>query len=571
MIAIAGSSRAAPDPRIRWLVRWIRENLHSAGDWNQRRLLIFTEYTDTKRYLEQQLKAEFVRTADDELRFATFHGGIGEERREEIKRAFNADPADHPLRIMIATDAAREGVNLQNHCADLVHFDLPWNPCRLEQRNGRIDRKLQRASEVRCHYFVYAQRPEDRVLQALVEKTKTIAKELGSLSPVVERRLAGMLSGGIRRRDADTLARKIRAHEVVPENDETVKEELEVARERKDKLLRQLDELKDMLEDSQLHLALAEAPFRDALSQALELEKAEPLRSLDGGARWEFPAIADPSWAETLDTLRVPRRKDQKPWEWRKEAPLRPVVFRDTGTLDERVVHLHLEHRVAQRLLGRFLSQGFVHDDLARACVCMTKDALPRVVLLGRLSLYGGRAARLHDEVITVAARWIDPAIRKESLRPYAEDAKGKTLDLVEEALSDKRLHDVSEVVRSRLLGAAERDVSELLAPLEAQAEVVAKRAVEKLAARAEKEARDMAGILERQRARIEKALQQLEIPFEEDEKRQYEADRKHCEKRRKEIAEEMRQEPERIREVYAVKARRVEPVGIVYLWPVSS
>jgi len=66
----------------------------------------------------------------------------------------------------------------------------------MEQRNGRIDRKLQRADEVRCHYFFYKQRPEDRVLVALVNKTETIQKELGSLSPVLERRLERLLGGG---------------------------------------------------------------------------------------------------------------------------------------------------------------------------------------------------------------------------------------------------------------------------------------------------------------------------------------------------------------------------------------
>jgi hypothetical protein len=65
---------------------------------------------------------------------------------------------------------------------------------------------------------------------------------------------------------------------------------------------------------------------------------------------------------------------------------------------------VHLEHRLVQRLLGRFVAQGFVLDDLARACVGQTDDAVPRVLLLGRLSLYGDRAARLHDEVVSGGA-----------------------------------------------------------------------------------------------------------------------------------------------------------------------
>ena len=65
----------------------------------------------------------------------------------------NADRDKETLRILICTDAAREGINLQTYCSDLVHFDLPWNPSRLEQRNSRIDRKLQPAKQVLCRYF----------------------------------------------------------------------------------------------------------------------------------------------------------------------------------------------------------------------------------------------------------------------------------------------------------------------------------------------------------------------------------------------------------------------------------
>ena len=87
---------------------------------------------------------------------------------------WNADPQRHPIRILIATDAARENVNLQNNCADLFHFDIPWNPSRIEQRNGRIDRKLQQSPVVRCMYFGCCRSAEDRVLDVIVSKTRTI-------------------------------------------------------------------------------------------------------------------------------------------------------------------------------------------------------------------------------------------------------------------------------------------------------------------------------------------------------------------------------------------------------------
>jgi superfamily II DNA or RNA helicase len=580
MSVIANAARGEPDPRVRTLVEWIRTNLVPGGKWNDRRVLVFTEYTDTKRYLEQQLRAALMDTDRAPDRVATFHGGMGDDRREEVKAAFNADPARHPLRILIATDAAREGVNLQNHCADLFHFDVPWNPGRMEQRNGRIDRVLQRAERVRCHYFYFAQRPEDRVLQALVRKTDTIEKELGSLSRVLERRLERLLTQGIRAADAERLAKAIEDEQAAPQDQVTVDAELEQARERREELGRQLDRLRDMLKVSRDALGLEEESFRDTLSSALEMLGADPLQPTKDG-RWIFPALdkrhgADPTWAETIDSLRPPRPRDKKPWEWRREAAPRPIVFKDPGSLDNEVVHLHLEHRVVQRLLGRFRAQGFVHDDLSRACLGQTQDPIPRVILLGRLSLYGEGAARLHDEILTVAARWQEREQRKGSLKPYAAEAEAKAFELLQQSLLASTASGIPQAVRERLLESVPTDMESLLPHLTERAQSLAARAMERLAARGEKEAREMAEILESQRRRIEEtvgryAQPQLLLDFDDEAKRQIEADRRHWQRRLDALRQEMKTEPERIRRVYDVKAVRVEPVGLVYLWPVSG
>jgi SNF2 family DNA or RNA helicase len=128
-----------------------------------------------------------------------------------IKLAFNEHPSKNPLRILLCNDAAGEGPNLQAHCYNLFHFDVPWNPSRLEQRNGRIDRKLQLADKVYCHYFVYTQRLEDRVLHALVKKTKIIQEQLGSLSQAIDSRLSKLLKDGITRADTGRLVDEIDA------------------------------------------------------------------------------------------------------------------------------------------------------------------------------------------------------------------------------------------------------------------------------------------------------------------------------------------------------------------------
>src|SRR5207245_9048097 len=119
----------------------------------------------------------------------------------------------------------------------------------------------------------------------------------------------------------------------------------------------------------------------------------------------------------------------------RRDSAVRPRFFEDAGTRTDEVVHPHLEHRVVQRLLRRFTAQGFIHNDLSRACLAQTVDPIPRVVLIGRLCLYGAGAARLHEELIAVTARWIDPQKRKGPLTPYAREAEGNTLQLLEQAM----------------------------------------------------------------------------------------------------------------------------------------
>jgi superfamily II DNA or RNA helicase len=600
MTEIAEAARWQPDARVRRLVDWIRENMCSGlpplgteephgppARWNDTRVIIFTEFDDTKRSLNDQLRAAIESTDRAGERIAIYHGPTPQEERERIKRAFNADPKVNPVRILIATDAAREGLNLQTQCWNLFHFDVPWNPSRMEQRNGRIDRKLQPKSEVYCHYFVYRQRVEDRILKVLVRKTETIKRELGSLAQVVEGRLAETLKHGIRHRDVATLELRIDETNLETENKQVVEEELEEARQRQEELKAEIDHLRNRLETSKKWIALSEDHFRSALSCALELMGAEPLRPVPSGGDWAkpieqyaFPALdqrlgAGPTWADTMDTLRAPRRRDQKPWEWRRESPIRPVIFEDSGTMDDGVVHLHLEHRVVQRLLAQFTAQGFVHH-LSRACLAQASDTVPRIILLGRLCLYGPRASRLHEEIVPVTARWIEPSQRQQPLAPYAREAETKTLDLLEESLLPKARPTVSDVMQGRLREAAARDVEELLPHLKTQGRELAEGAKMLLARRADREAQDMREILELQKKRVTETAERFRDPqrmlnFASDEQRQLESNKRHWEKRLAAIDRELATEPERIRAVYDVKAQRIEPVGLVYLWPVTG
>jgi len=599
MQEIAEQHRYLPDAKTRYLIGWIRANLcpglpelgsAPAGPppkWNDRRVLIFTENREgTKRHLKAILEQAVEGTEHADERIEVIDGLTNGARRKEVQRRFNTDPARDPLRILLATDAAREGLNFQAHCTDLFHFDLPWNPGRIEQRNGRIDRKLQPAPEVRCHYFVLPQRAEDRVLEVLVRKTETIKKELGSLSKVIDDDIERRLSQGIRHRDAERLAREIEAADIDAERKRVTEEELESARERQADLEAQIERCRSLLEKSREATAFDEAAFRQALSCSLEILGAPPLvetTDAQGVTAYAFPPLdrhagADPSWAATLDTLRAPRPHNQKLAEWRREAPIRPVVFEDRGVLTEDTVHLHLEQRVAQRLLARFRAQGFVHHDLSRACLVQSGDSIPRVILLGRLSLYGRGAERLHEELVPLTARWVEPGQRKATLEPYAREAEARTLELLERSLG-QRGRMPGEAIQQKLLAATARDIVELLPRLEPRAEEWAEAAAQRLRERGEREARDLRQTLEGQRERVQEQLtrqqgeewRQLTLGFDEEERRQLEADVRSWRSRLEQFDRDIAQEPARIREFYEVKARRIEPVGLVYLWPESN
>jgi hypothetical protein len=582
MIRIAERSRGAPDAKTLALLEWIRWNQCPAvaaggaeggrkARWSDRRALIFTEYGDTKRYLWQVLSTAVQGTPDADERIMLFHGGMSDEQREEVQRAFNSSPDEHPVRILIATDAAREGVNLQGHCADLFHFDVPWNPARMEQRNGRIDRTLQPAPEVRCHYFTYQQRTEDIVLDALVGKVETIQRQLGSLGAVILDRLADLLEGGI----SEDTAPKLQAAEESVGGRETVRAELEAQRENR-ALKLEIDEAGRILNRSRQAMDFAPELLRDAINVGFELSGAKPLeaasRKEDAPEAFLLPELPA-SWAETLDTLRPPREREEAFWDWRKRAP-QPVVFSPPERINSGLSHLHLQHPLVQRVLSRFLAQGYSAHDLSRVTVVKTsRDSLARAIAFGRLSLFGPGATRLHDEIISVAAQWLEGGGAKH-LKPFADEADRRALETLEEVLRASPDLRVGTKVQQRLVASAPEDFAKLWRHIHDEAEARAHAAGQKLKERADSEAEALRAILEEQRQAIRDVLHgpmQLRFDFAEhdkDQRRQWEEDCKHMEGRLSAIDKEVESEPAQIKDLYRVVLKRLEPVGLIYLWP---
>ena len=146
-----------------------RPEMYTASG-SRRKLIIFSEHKDTLNYLRERIAGLLGKPQA----VVTIHGGVNRDDRRKIQEEFRFNP---DVLILVATDAAGEGINLQN--ANLmVNYDLPWNPNRIEQRFGRIHRIGQ--TEV-CHLWnlVAKETREGEVFQRLLDKLETIRGTLG--------------------------------------------------------------------------------------------------------------------------------------------------------------------------------------------------------------------------------------------------------------------------------------------------------------------------------------------------------------------------------------------------------
>jgi superfamily II DNA or RNA helicase len=157
------TTRHITDTKFEELRRVISEHVSGKNE----RLLIFTEHKDTLDFLLKRLR-------DLGFYCCTIHGGMPLPKRVDAERDF----FEHSSSVMVATEAAGEGINLQ-FCSLMVNYDIPWNPNRLEQRMGRIHRYKQQ-KEVMIFNLVAANTREGQVIQRLLVKLEAMKQALGS-------------------------------------------------------------------------------------------------------------------------------------------------------------------------------------------------------------------------------------------------------------------------------------------------------------------------------------------------------------------------------------------------------
>lgn len=353
------------------------------------RVIVFTEFKDTQTYLANILAARGLGGERLEL----LYGGMDTAKRERIKTQFQSAPHKAPVRILLATDSAGEGIDLQNYCHRVINYDIPFNPNRLEQRIGRVDRHGQRRPVDVAHFvsahWEHAGRDSREgdleFLSRVATKVATERRDLGTVNPVLASAVEAQLLGRPVLIDPMAVQPSAPASLLKAEQD----------------FRAYAQALRDQLGRSRRRLHVASANVRRVVDTGLAVAQQFPLRDLPDG-RVEVPEL-QPGWERTLTGLADPLTGQR-----------RPLVF--DGALvegrDDDAVHAHLEHPLVAhcaRLLRSAMlpSGGRAHlNRVAGVTVSLPEDSDitdPLVVVFARLVVVSADGRRLQEEIMPAA------------------------------------------------------------------------------------------------------------------------------------------------------------------------
>ncbi|HGX9969901.1 DISARM system SNF2-like helicase DrmD [Klebsiella pneumoniae] len=542
------------DSKAKAILDWINTNLKTNNQWNEYRVILFTEYRTTHQWMHEILASHGLAGE----RLAVLHGSMPQEEREKVKAAFQTSPKASAVRILLATDAASEGIDLQNYCNYLIHLEIPYNPNVMEQRNGRIDRHGQRQKEVVIWHPVDGVDKVnarigghgDDILRAL-RKLESMRADMGSVNPVIAPQMSGLIEGTIK--DFDTRLAEARIAKT--------KRFIGVERELKERIAK----LHERLLSARQELHLTPEHIQIAVNTALMLAgrtTLEPfeLHDAPSGSVFRIPALSG-TWARCLEGLRHPHTQE-----------IRPVTF-DHSVAKGRddVVLVHLNHLLVQMCLRLLRAEIWARDDikkLHRVTVRSVPDMLlesPAVAVVSRLVITGGNHHRLHEE-LTIAGGYLgDKNFRREDgvnkLQQWFEQAKPVTTEF-----------SLLDAFRMRF----ERAQNSILQSVEARSKDRLQYLTNTLQTRKERELSDINNILNELEITIKSELAKDQQPmqfslFSEDERAQIKRDNAALEARLARIPAEREQEVQTIELRYTNIDDRTFPVAVIFLVPEST
>lgn len=545
-----GATRQA-DSKAQELLNWIKAYIKPNGEWSNQRVLIFTEYRATQKWLYDLLASQGL-AADERL--MTLYGGMDSQDRETVKAAFQADPALAPVRILLATDAASEGLDLQNYCSKLIHYEIPWNPNRMEQRNGRIDRHGQKASEVLVYHFVGRDyrsavgtppgnlEGDLEFLMRAALKVNTIREDLGKVGLVIASQVEEAMLG--RRVTLDTSQSE--------QESEPIRRMLKFERSVRE----QVERLREQLNETRRNLRLSPENIKSVVEIGLELADQPALIPVDAaGQLYHLPQLRG-SWAACAEGLAHPHTGE-----------IRPIVFDpdQANGRDDRVL-VHLNHRLVQMCLRLLRAEVWsregrkkLHRVTARIVPSSALE-FPAVVAYGRLVILGGDQQRLHEEVITAGGSLKEGKFSRLNIGP------------LQMALESSLAEPVPEAMQQKLMQLWDSHKAPLLRELESRMKTRTAGLQKALQERCDKETADITAILTELRDSI---LQQLDQPdieqlelFNTAEREQLDRNLKSLELRVAQIPQEIKQETAAVQARFRDPTPRLFPLAVTYLVP---
>ncbi|MEU0100692.1 DISARM system SNF2-like helicase DrmD [Streptomyces sp. NPDC006267] len=540
-----------PDSRLETLLSYLNAHCRTSDGkhWLNNRVVVFTEYAATLDWIAGILRQ---RGYNDVLE--VIQGSTPTEEREKIRARFTESPDKHPVRVLLATDSAGEGIDLQTHCHRLVNFDIPFNPSRLEQRIGRIDRYGQTKNPEIFHFVPVSSSTtydaDMKFMGIIATKVGQATEDLGKVNQVID--------AEVQEHFAPTRTTR-KARLTAPDDaNEVINRVLAGGID----LNRKLTQLSDTYSESKAAMHLTPANARRVMDTALTLTAQPPLVEI-GDDRTEAQVFEIPNLGRTwqpalrgLDTRLEP-------------GVLRPITFDDQAAQQRTdLVHIHLGHALMQRATRTLRSALFSTDSPVHRVTAVIAPDLPQscVAAVSRLVLVGRGGLRLHEEVFLTGVR-----LRGQAL------AESKVEQVLDETLDSEKLLLAEENVRAHLAeqwnddGARLR--SRLLTAMERKSASRQEKVTEALTQRRDSDiarAHEIFGAfrinLRESRDRLEQAIRaEEELLFTDDQQKQRRRDLHHMNERLESLGDEEEREIASIRERYSDIRPYVSAAAVVF------
>ena len=548
------------DSKAKAILGWINKYLKTDGKWNNKRVILFTEYRDTHAWLHNILVHNGVKNEALML----LHGETPPEEREAIKAAFQTSPEISPVRILLATDAASEGIDLQNYCNYMIHVEIPWNPNVMEQRNGRIDRHGQKESSVFIWHpvgkdftesAVQVRKPGDIVgdfeyLMRAAIKIDTIREDLGSVGPVIARQIEDAMLGNGSILDTRSVEEKRKRARKLVAAEKALQE--------------RIVKLHEHLNDSRSDFHLTPEHIVNAVQVALNIAGKPELTTvskpgLADNVAFDVPPLSG-SWAQALTGLNHPHTHEK-----------RPITFDNNAVKGrEDIVLAHLNHKLVQMSLRLLREEIWKLDDIKNLHRVAVKSIAglenPAVLVWSRLVITGGDHHRLHEELTLSGGE-----LKHDSFRRFTTQKELESL-LTESIPND----DISESIFAVLKERFDASENSIMAAVEARSKERLEFLNNTIERRKESEKKDIINILDDLKANISKELAEPEMyqmtfnfaEFSEEEKNQLKKDMNALRTRLARIPKEKERECAIIDKHYADPQTRTFPVAVIFLIP---